>query len=302
MVVSALDRKNLPARGLTASDFKVSSHGTVARVTSSEYWHNPDGKVVVLLDIGGSMQRRSFDDRWKIADALAQAFVASAPPQEQISLLTFSLTVHQQFSASLERKPIEDWLSSPAVSTGQVLWGDSWGDSAFLEAIRAGIKEISPTRVGDSIYIITDYGATSDRKSFAKIEQDLTDSGIRVFAALLDTDKAALYVAERNGPAELTELVRESGGRVEARFLPNPYFPPSRRDVLVLDASTTKAIDSTTFFVLNQINNFYVLRIDRAKSFPGKKRKWSVAVVDAQGHKRKDVTIVAHPYRLPACQ
>ncbi|HET6176408.1 MAG TPA: VWA domain-containing protein [Candidatus Sulfotelmatobacter sp.] len=147
IVVTALDAHGLPVRNLTARDFQLSYRGKGVKVTSPEYWNNPVARVVVLLDLSGSMRGGMGSDKWKVAHTMASAYVLAAPPKEQISLLSFADTVQQKFAAADGRTPIQEWLSSVPVREGQVLKGRT----ALYQAILAGINQLTPAEPGDAI-------------------------------------------------------------------------------------------------------------------------------------------------------
>jgi len=294
VVVGVVDAHNLLVSGLKASDFKVSSRGAAPRVTSSEYRQNAGGRVVVLLDTSKRMGASAKNAKWRIANVMAKAFVTWMPPNEQITLIAFSEGEQRRFAAADGRKPIEEWLSSEPVSNGQILKGRS----AWLDAVLAGIKELSPPQTGDALYIITDGGDNSSEASLERVERELLNSGIRPFLFLI-FDKYASSADRAAGFPRLQQLVERSGGALVSLDR-NSRLPPTGAGEPQLDSKTMAAMQETTLALEAQISNFYLLQIEGVDS-ADKPRGWTIEVADAEGHRRKDV-FVTYPHRRVACR
>jgi hypothetical protein len=279
VVVNVFDSRNSRVTNLTAPNFKVQSRGMAAHVEASEFWHNPGGRVVVLLDMSGSMRGA----KWKIAHAMALAFVSWAPRQEKISLLTFSDSVQPRFGLSDEKKEIVDWLSSSEVREGKSLSGRT----ALVKALVAGIMELSPSQPGDSIYIISDGGDNRGGGSASDIERELTDFGIRLFFFLIP-DKYASASEKRIDTPAWEEVVRRSGGSF------------SKAENILIDKEMMAKMQEGTLNLQSQISDFYLLRIDGMEGHL-KSKEWSIEVVNTDGHKRKDVTL-SFPHRPAICR
>jgi hypothetical protein len=66
-----------------------------------------------------------------------------------------------------------------------------------------------------------------------------------------------------------------------------------------LNDKSAKAMEEATLAVQSLISNFYVRRTEGMPP-SSKPKDWRMEVVDAQGHKRKDITL-AYPQSPPSC-
>lgn len=290
VLVSALDAHGSPISNLTASDFRVSYRGRPATIVSSQYNQNPSGRVVVLLDASGSMAEGVNDsNKWKIARFIASEFVSSAPPRMQVSFMSFADAVQQKFDAAIGRQAIQDWLSTPSVRKGEQVRGQT----ALYEAMMAAINDLGPAEPGDAIYVITDGGDNSSKAKSSMIESSLLNSGIRLFAFVLRSSITRDIV---QGTLTMDDLARRSGGfmvNVGVRY----RFPDGTEHLY--DENIAKDIKDATRLIQTQISDFYILRIDGPDQL-AKAKDWTLDLVDAQGHKRKDITL-RYSHSPPNC-
>lgn len=290
IVASVVDPHGMPIVGLGAGDFRVSHRGGGA-IASSQYRENAPARVVLLFDESGSMAGRPFSNKRKIAGAVASEFVALAPAQMQVSLLSFATSIDERFQAAGGRKPIQEWLANPPTlkrRTKDV-------QTALYDAILESLRELSPYQPGDSIYVITDAGDNRSKASFSQLERAMLGSGVRLYVFLL-IDFASSQ-GDQGGKYNLEGLALRTGGRItgtqahEFMLIANEHF--------VYNDEVVKAIQDTTRQILNQISSFYLLSF--AEQPPSLKPKdLSLEVVDADGHKRKDVGL-AYSHSLTNC-
>jgi hypothetical protein len=289
VITGVLDARGVPVKNLAVTDFTAIYRGKPLTVVSSEYRENPHARVRVLLDVSASMRGESSSDKWKIAHAVASDFVSSAPTGMGVSLWSFSSAVQEKFEASDGRQPIQDWLASSAVRAGS----EVKGRTALLDAIVASIHELSPAQPGDAIYVITDGADNVSKTNSSQVERWLLDSGIRLFAFLLPDPIPAQE--ERLNQLDLDELVRRSGG-----LLANlDALPTGMRGDYVYDEKTARAIGSATGPLTTQITNFYVLIVAGVDD-SAKPKDLNLNVVDAQGHKKKDI-VLTYSHRPVGC-
>ena len=281
LVATALDSHSLPVNNLATVDFKVSFRGASASVKSAQYRMNPGGRVIVLLDVSGSMRGRDESNKWKIAHAMASEFVSLAPPTTQISFMSFAGTVQKRFGASGGRKPIQEWLSNSSVREGLQVKGET----ALYETIFAAIKELGAAEPGDSIYVITDAEDNFSKAKSSDVERLLINSGIRLFALILY--EPARHAESEEGSQRLNDLVRRSGGLLLSF---SAHLRPSGGDYYEYNDKVVNASRDATRLVQAQISNFYVLNVVGPDQ-PSNPKDWNLQVVDAQGCKRNDISV-----------
>jgi hypothetical protein len=279
VLATALDAQRRPVKSLAAPDFAASYGGRPLIPASAQYRENPHARVRVLLDVSKSMND-ALSHKWKIAHAVASEFVSSAPAGMEVSFMSFSSVVHEKFEASDGRQPIQEWLASAPVRKGSTVDGRT----ALLETIETAIHELSPAQPGDAIYVITDGGDNASKTSSSQVERSLQESGIRLFAFILPDPFSSQM--ERLGSLNLNDIVRRSGGLLADLDRP-PVDVGTEHDI---DDKTSSAIRDATRTITTQMTNFYVLTLAGSVSTP-KPKDLNLKLVDAQGHKKKNLIL-----------
>lgn len=286
VIVSAVDPTGAPVKNLAAADFRASYRGRPVSVSSSQFSENPPGRVLVLLDLSASMLAQgNSSNKWKIARAMASEFVSSAPAGTQISFASFASTVQQRFPASGGRPLIQEWLASYVREGSQPK-----GRTALYEAIRTAINELSPGEPGDAIYVITDGEDNLSHTKAPQVEPLLLSSGTRLFAFLMSRPESAQAARLEPSPQDLEDLARHSGG---AAISLDAHVYSFGGEHYPYDDKVMKDIRASTRTIQTQMTNFYVLTIDGMDPL-AKQKDLSLKLVDAQGHKRNDVSL-AYP-------
>lgn len=295
LIVGALDTAGLPIKGVAAASFKATYRGRPVHILSSEFVERPTARIVVLLDTSGSMRDSRLDsdrNKWKSARTAATELVSSAPPRMQIAVFTFANKAEKRFELASEHKVIEEWLRAPSTQDISKLKGKTALYNAILEAL----KELEPAQLGDAIYVITDGGENASAESKSRIGLALQASGVRLFVFLLNGP--TLNPAEDADRLDVHDLALGSGG-----FGTNvgPYSITARmHGSYDYDDNVVARIRAWTQVLEAEIGNFYVLQVETPET-SSKAGKWTLEVVDAQGRKRKDVTVV-YPQPLAGCE
>jgi Mg-chelatase subunit ChlD len=289
VIVNALEAHGIPIRGLSINNFRASSRGRELNILSSQFTENSTGRIVVLLDASGSMRGEHDPNKWKIALTAASEFMTSAPDRQQISLITFADRVKENFHAA-ERQAIVEWLRSPAaLETANVK-----GQTALYDSILDALKGLEPAQPGDSIYVITDGGDNKSSETMSRLDHKLQTSGSRLFVFLLDD---AVTEEENLGARDLYELTHRSGGFLVSV---SPHkFGPTVTGSYDYDNKVLTAIRTSTRITKEEIGNYYVLGV-QPQNRVSRPENWKLEAVDAQGRKRKDVSL-AYPNKLPGC-
>lgn len=286
VLVNVTDAHGVPMQGLTASDFVASYRSRTVNILDVRYTETPR-RVVMLLDVSGSMLGKDVPNKWNTARAAAVEFLTSADYKTQISFMTFAKETGIQIDASAGRKAISDWLGSGAAADPRALSGTT----ALFDAVRQALKQLQP---GDAIYVITDGGNDSGSDSVREVSRKLQDAGVRLFALLLDDSFRTME--EQSAYESFLRLVITAGGFVEA-LAPvqadwsvtnvvghGPAFARLRAATTAIDAQITGVYSATLEFPENS----------------SKQESWKLELVDAGGRNRKGVT-VAYPHDLFPC-
>jgi von Willebrand factor type A domain len=293
LLANVLDRQGMAVRDLTKESFQVKVNGRQARLLEASYSLAPR-RIVVVLDMSGSMAGGMEHKKWKIAHEALEDLLTESPPDISIALLTFSDQVHDAFDFSQNRSSMALWLKE-----GADQHGDSRirGRTALFDAMLAAKKLLGTSRPGDAIYAITDGGDNSSHISALATRKLLLESGIRLFVFLFA--EPSLFEGTQSGTESIKELARASGGFVfgvsahpgGVDFLPSwdgyDYTERTRQTIKLY----TRALNI-------QVNGFYTLRFD-SPVIAAKARKVSLDIVDAARKPRKDVAFTYSTMLLP---
>lgn len=281
-MANVLDRNGRPLQELTKDNFQVKVNGRLVTHVEATYSVAPR-RIVVMLDISGSMGGDVGHNKWKIASEAVQDLLVDTPADVSLALVTFSDHVNDIFEFSQSRSSMARWLKE-----GATRWGDSriHGGTALLDAVIAATKLFSPTRLGDSIYLISDAGDNHSQAHSKDVWEMLLRSEIRLFVFLLadplHTDDARL------GTAAIREMARATGGFVFGVPGYSPLMNGESWGFYDYDEHTRDKIAVYTRALNLQINGFYMLRFESPVA-AGKPRKVSLDIVDSTGKAMKDV-------------
>lgn len=285
IIVNVLDRNGNPLRDLTKDSFQVKINKQPVTVLSASYEIAPR-RIVVLLDMSGSMGGNADSKKWKIAREVVEDLLTQTPPEVQIAFLTFTEQVHDVFDFRESRSAISKWLNE-----GPTQRNNLKGRTAFRDAIIAGQRVLQPFRTGDAIYAITDGGDNSSHISMDRTQAALRESGVRLFAFLF-----AEYIStveEVDSLDSLIEMASDSGGFVFGvpgrRAMDGVFVSPFSLDaVYEYNDRTREKIRVFTQALNVQVNGFYTLQV-AASIQQGKVGKISMDILDSSGKTRKDV-------------
>ena len=281
ILVNVLDRSGNAVRDLTKNNFLVKINKQPVVVLGADYDLAPR-RIVVLLDMSGSMGGRRDTNKWRIAREAVEDLIAQTPADVPIALLTFSDQVHDVFDFRESRSAISRWFDAGPTQHRYLK-----GRTALLDAIVASVRMFEPFRAGDAIYAITDGGDNSSHVSLDHTKAVLRESGVRLFGFLF---------AERSPVGDvdlLMELAGDSGGFVfgmSGKGAPDGMSGWSSWDAHYdYNERTREKIKLSTQAFNIQVNGFYTVQV-APPMHRDKARKVSLEVVDGAGKPRKDVT------------
>jgi von Willebrand factor type A domain len=289
LLVNVLDKDANPVKNLTASNFQVRLKGHQLPVLDAAYNAAPR-RIVVLLDMSGSMSEGSENKKWPIAREALDELLTETPAAVQLALVTFSSHVHDVFDFKQGRSSLGDWLKR-----GSSQRRDIKGTTALFDAVAAAAKMLEPARSGDAIYAITDAGDNSSHATRSDIENLLLRSGVRLFLFLFSEPSPLT----EEGMTSAVALARETGGFVFGVIGTTGTRGLQWSDFSYDDGPNTRERIRLYTRALNlQVNGFYTLRVD-APAPTRKASKISVDVTDATGKVTKNVALT-YQQRIPA--
>lgn len=189
---------------LRMQDLEVSVKGTSVSILSvAPDRHTP--RIIVLIDTSGSMAPPKGGPSWGIG-LLAAEFAANAVPLESsVALGTFNENL--QVSGFQDRSS----LIKQVVALGKQ---EPKHRTALYDAVRSTSSLFKPPQFGDAIYLVTDGGDNHSSVRMPQLEDALIAGGVRVFVFLVSTNTPFHTPEERQGPDDMADLARNTGGRL----------------------------------------------------------------------------------------
>ena len=210
--LSALD-KNSVLTTLREDVIRVEAGGKPAKVTHLSFDTNPR-RIVLLIDRSASMSASGQDHRWGLG-LLISGFAADAIPINAGAILvTFGEKITQesrdfQTRAEVQQRVLAFKDVAPA------------GRTPLLDSIEDAITIFGVPQFGDAIYLVSDGGDNRSTVTLSKLQPQLIEHGIRVFAFSV---RPSLFDEVGPNPNLLKDLAESTGGN----FFPFPEYPRDR--------------------------------------------------------------------------
>ncbi|MBI3475162.1 MAG: VWA domain-containing protein [Acidobacteria bacterium] len=286
ILINVVDHNGNAVRDLAKDNFRVRINKQPVAVLSAEYSLAPR-RIVVLLDVSGSMAGNRDTEKWRIAREAVEELLAQTPAEVPIAFLTFSDHVQDVFDFRKSRAAISRWFDETPAQLDYPK-----GRTALLDAVVAAVRLFRAPRAGDAIYTITDGGDNSSHVSSKQTKAALRAAGVRFFGFMF-ADPAPGFFEEVGSVNLLGELAGDSGGFVFGisgkSALTGMSGWPSWDAHYVFNQQTHDKIKIFTQALNIQVNGFYAVQV-AAPEQRGKARMVSLVIVDGAGQPRKDVT------------
>jgi hypothetical protein len=282
LLANVIDTSGRPVRDLTKRNFQLKVDGCPATHLEATY-SVAARRIVVLLDMSGSMSGQTDHTKWQIASEAVEDVLADTPDSVSVAMVTFSNQVHDVFDFSQNRNSMAKWSKE-----GSGKHGDPriHGTTAILDAILTATDLFGSPHAGDSIYLISDADDNSSRAHEKQVRESLLRSGIRLFVFLFP--EKTVSDDGGSGAEPIKELARATGGSVfGVRGRPST-MGPSWSFTYDYGKETREKIKAFTEELNIQVNGFYTLRFDLPVT-SGQGKKILLRIVDDSGNPRKDV-------------
>jgi len=231
--------------------------------------------MVLLLDTSGSMGgslRSDFGPKWTKTLLAADAVLRATPQQSPVALVTFSDQVN--LSGFETRQEVEQKLIALKNTKPH-------GRTALYGAVHHSIQLFGTPQFGDSVFIVSDAVDDYGLEKRKDVAAELIERGIRSFAFVIQDPVGGLKPPEAiNGPSDLFEFVKLTGGNYVSPQIPTKWFA-SKDEVELLQV------------LRNQIQSPYRLDLQLAAS-PQKAVKLKITTTV------KDLEL-AYPERIEPC-
>ena len=289
LILNVTDHHGVAVRDLTRENFAVFLNGKPAPVSNARYSLAP-GRIVVLLDLSGSMARETSSGKWRLAGEAVRDLLSQTPVESAIAVVTFAGRVHEVFDFPQGRTGVAQWLQENPDRPPKL----KEKKTALFDAIIEGLKLLGDAQPGDAIYAITDGGENASGISARQTEAALLQSGVRLFTLLF---AGPAFPGDEEGQNAFLEMVGDSGGLAFALGgRPRPGAASWKLE-FVYDAGNRKSIKAYTRELNTQVAGFWALELS---AVPSGKSKVRLVVTDRAGKERKDI-LVALPSGATLC-
>jgi hypothetical protein len=191
--------------GLQATEVQVRAGNTSAAVLLLEH-EQLVPRVVLLLDTSGSMQS-DFGPKWKRASIAAEFVLEAIPAASQVALVTFDTQTRMASFTSREDAQ-KKLLALKDIQPR--------GRTAIYNAVQDVLPLFGDPKFGDVAYIVSDGGDDLLKQDRKGVTDAVLQRGIRIFAFVVQDPIGPKTPEERNGPGELYEFVKSTGGSYQS--------------------------------------------------------------------------------------
>ncbi len=198
--VTVTDPLNRFVTGLEKENFKLFEDKAPQEISQFSSEDAPLS-VGVVFDCSGSMGSKLDKSRQAVAE-----FFKIANPEDEFFLVQFSDNANLSQSFTPDPENIQNHLT----------FTQSKGRTALLDAIYLGLHEMKKARhARKALLIISDGGDNSSRYTEAEIKNLVKEADVQIYAIGIYESAAGRgrTPEEMSGPALLTEIAEQTGGR-----------------------------------------------------------------------------------------
>ena len=289
VMVNVLDQRGNPLRDLTNKEFRLRVGGKPVDIRSAKYNIVPH-RILILLDISGSMAEEQYGPKWRLTREALQDFLAQTPPDVPVAMVTFSAHVQDAIDFPHGRTAVLNWVQRNSAEPPRL----KYRTTALMDATLEALKLLQPFQPGDSIYAITDAGDNSSFISARHVRDVLIASGVRLFAFLFD--ETALTEQEASQDAFL-EMMTDSGGFAFGFRGQRGIIGPSWRLQYDYDQKSRNTVEGYTRVLNAAASGYWTLEFKAPVL--NKRGKVKVEVLDQAGKARKDIMLAYQRFLMP---
>lgn len=198
--VTVTDPANHFVLNIDADRFTVFEDGVKQRVSQ---FANEDAPLSIglLVDVSGSMGRKL-----EISKSAVAEFLKTMNPQDEAFLVEFSDQADVALGFTHDANAITEKISS--LQPG--------GLTALIDAVHLGLEEMKKAKnPRKALLILSDGGDNNSKYSATDIKEIVKQADVQIYSmGVFEAVLPGLTSAEVSGPALLSEISQETGGRV----------------------------------------------------------------------------------------
>jgi len=250
-------------------------------------------RVILLLDVSGSMQDVISGYEGTYSLNLAEDLVSMIPPESAIGLGFFYTELIPVLRPTTDRKMVSNQLKGLRSHPGSFK-----GKTALWDAVLGGVKMFDHPRLGDVIYVITDGDDNASKVTMNHVSQPLAEAGVRLFAFVFQKPKRPGQI--ESGQGFLQQVVRDTGGAIVVQVSePDGSLNVSASLTLFDKLGKLTRFGSDLESQSKQMANFYRINIELPETL-NKPQEWKLELAGLEEPQRKKIALT-YPHVLLAC-
>jgi hypothetical protein len=250
-------------------------------------------RVILLLDVSGSMQDFYSGYEGTSSLNLAEELVSMIPPESAIGLGFFHTEFIPVLRPTTDREKVRNQLEGLRSHPGSFR-----GKTALWDAVLGGVKMFDRPRLGDVIYVITDGDDNASKVTMNHVSQPLEEAGVRLFAFVFQKPKRPGQIESVKG--FLQQVVRDTGGAIVVQMSEADGSVNLSASLTLFDKSgKLTRFGSDLESQSKQLGNFYRINIELPETL-SKPQEWKLELAGLEEPQRKKIALT-YPHVLVAC-
>lgn len=271
--LSAVDKNGVLAT-LREDGITVKLGGKSAKVTHLSNDMTPR-RIVLLIDTSGSMSASGQDHRWGLGLLISGFAADTVPINAAVILVTVGEKVTQQSKDFETRAKVQQRVLALKDEVPA-------GRTPLLDSIENAISIFGVPRFGDAIYLVSDGGDNRSTVTLSKLQPQLIEQGIRVFAFEV---RPTFFDEVGPNPNLLKDLAESTGGD----FFSFPEYPGNRNN---------SEMSQLSLRIAQQVQQLYKVEFEIPES-ASRNRHLKIALTAKPNH--RDLIRLAYPRTLKQC-
>jgi Mg-chelatase subunit ChlD len=280
VIANVIDSHGHAVDDLRKENFALFLNGKRASLSSARY-NVARRRIVVLLDVSGSMEGTITNGKWKLAEEAVRELLSQSESNGQIAMVTFASEVQEIYDFRQGRTAISRWLLDNDNRPPKI----KRKKTALFDALGRALKLFSVAQRGDAIYAVTDGGENASSLAARQIQKALLQSEVRVFA-LLFVDPGP-SPREEQGENDFAGMIADSGG--QAFNIPGRPVHGIMDAQYDYDAPNRENVKTDVANLNTQINGFWIL--DLTAPISSRVAKVKLVVKDNAGKQLRNATL-----------
>ncbi|MBZ5539616.1 MAG: VWA domain-containing protein [Acidobacteriia bacterium] len=279
---------------MTPVDFEAKFRGQPVHILSVAPDNRPR-RIVILLDVSGSMHGGRSGREWELARAMAAHIALSRLPNSEMALILFSDKIIEQVDFSQGTKLVTERLNQIGAQRDYTK-KNVRGTTALLDSILAGFRMLDAPTSADVLYAITDGGDNKSHSKVRNVERTLVSAGVRFYASLFSSEFGpGVQALGTTSPEDIADIAKATGGEVLGMV---GVTPAGDVDYQLTDERKRAFSDALQRMYLAMLLNYRV-----EVEFPQPVKKWSDWTLRLSSEKRRQFkdAQVGFPSRLAPC-